>query len=209
MKLGKLGNVRGLYTGKTISLNQKAATYFGVGDKIWLNEHNWSTEVPNDLTAEEISIIDDGINSGTIVMGEKWIARLEKDLSVRENYLDIVKNAKYLTDEVKEPFKQLILTKQNGNYTASEILTYVMNHERKTRGRTNFLTFLQDALNHYDGPAQLVSDGPHELDSYVNTEQMLKVDDSTKDKLSPPVVDESPSEAKLKALDELFESDII
>ena len=209
MKLGQINN----YAGQTISLNQSVAAYFGIGEGskpiIWLNKNNWCATVPSNLTSNEVKAIDDAMNIGTIVLGEEWIPALVKDTSIRDEYKNIVANSRFLTDEVKDQFKELVLKKADGNYTASEIIAYVMNNERTSRGRTNYLTFLQEALEHYDGPAELVSDGPPTPEGFVGTDEMLIVEDDTKDILSPPVKSKVPSEDKQKALDKLFKTDVI
>jgi len=209
MRLGQINN----YAGQTISLNQSVATYFGVGEgtepKIWLNKHNWYVKVPSNLTSNEIKAVDDAITAGRIVLGKEWIPVLVKDSSVRDKYKNVVLNSRYLTDEVKDQFRELVLKKRDGNYTASEIITYAMNSERSSRGRTNYLTFLQEALDHYDGPVELVSDVPPTPEGFVGTDEMLIVEDDTKNTLSPPVKNEAPSEDKQKALNKLFKTDVI
>ena len=209
MKLGQINN----YAGQTISLNQSVAAYFGVGEgnkpKIWLNTNNWCVIVPSNLTSNEVKSIDDAMNTGLVVLGKEWIPALVKDLSIRDEYKEIVQNSRYLTDEVKDQFRDLVLKKKDGNYTASEIIVYVMENERSSRGRTNFLTFLQEALDHYDGPAELVPDEPINLEGFVGTDEMLVVEDDTKNTLSPPVKSKAPSEDKQRALNKLFKTDVI
>ena len=209
MRLGQINN----YAGQTISLNQSVAAYFGVGEGskpiIWLNKNNWCATVPSNLTSIEVKAIDDGMSTGKIVLGKEWIPALVKDSSVRDKYKNVVLNSRYLTDEVKDQFRELVLKKRDGNYTASEIISYAMNSERSSRGRTNYLTFLQEALEHYDGPAELVSDGPPTPEGFVGTDEMLIVEDDTKNILSPPVESKVPSEDKQKALNKLFKTDVI
>ena len=208
MRLGQLNN----YAGQTISLNQKVAPYFGVGEgdekKIWLSKDNWCAKVPNNLTPDEVTIIDKAMSNGYIVLGKEWLPALKKDVNIRNEYVKVIERSKYLTNEVKEPFQQLVLKKQDGNYTASEIITHVMKSERASRGRTNFLTFLQDALDHYDGPAQLVPDHPVNPLGFIDTNEMLEVEDDTKDILSPPIKSKAPF-AKQKALSNLSNTDIV
>ena len=180
MKLGQMLNA-----GQTISLNQKIASYFGIGEsddmKVWLNKDNWCAKIPNNLTSEEMKMLDDAMNKGSIVLGKEWLPALDKDTTVREKYLELVLGSRYLTEDVKEPFRKLVLSKAEGNYTALEIITYVMDAERKNRSRSDFVTFLQDALDHYDGPAQLVPDSAVVPVNYIDTDD-VSVSNKSKDK---------------------------
>lgn len=217
MKLGQVKN----YSGQTISLNQKIASFFGIGErdngqkKIWLNADQWCVAVPSDLTNEEVTQLDKAMSNGVIVLGRELIPALEKDKSVKEKYAKIIADARYLDEEIKDPFRYLVRAKQDGNYTALEIITYVLEQERSTRSRPNFMQFLQEAINHYDGPAFLIEDYPEDPNNYtvsVDLDNMTVVEDSRKENLiSKQNNDYTPTQAdnlsKQHALDELFGPD--
>lgn len=159
------------YAGIDISLNPKAGAYFGIGDagdkcKVWLDKENWTCVVPDTLSDTESMQLEGALNRGTIVIGKTYIPLLIKEEGIKEQYFEVIKHAKGLTTQVKAPFIALVRMKQVGNWTPLEILTYCLNKERTTRARTEWISFIEEAIANYNGPDYLVEDFVGDPDEY-------------------------------------------
>lgn len=215
--LGLLNN----YAGAEISLNQKRGNYFGIGDdgerpKIWLSASSWTCIVPDNLSPTEVDQLGDAIQEGRIVVGKQWIPAIEKVRGTKERYADIVLKSRALNAEAKEPFLKLHRYKKDGNYTALEILTYCKTEEDKHRSRPEWMTFLQECIDAYDGPVQLVEDFPEDPENYevtIDPVSMTVTNDSRgKDALNIPSAPQQQYEDPAKreeALNNFFEGDSV
>lgn len=151
------------YAGTVVSLDMRKSTYFGVGKtetgfKLWLSKANWCDTIPEGLSDEEVRTIELALQGGVIVMGEHWIPSVEKDKTVLAKYMEL--SRKPLSEANKKPFRDLVLKKKEGGYTAQEILEYVSSVETKTTKRIPWLIFLKAGIDTYEGPVQLVQDFP-------------------------------------------------
>ena len=159
-QLGILNN----YAGVVVSLNQKRATYLGIGPlegnrfKVWLSPQMWCAKLPADLTPQDAEQIRRAINAGVLVEGKQYLPVVKKDKAVLKKYLDHVKQSYGLDAKAKAPFQHLVLTRQEGHYTAAEIITACLSEEEKTKRRAPWIAFLNDALRAYDGPDVIVHD---------------------------------------------------
>ena len=192
-QLGQLSN----YAGEVISLNMKRTSIFGIGDnvdapKIWLTTESWCAKVPDGLTDAEANILATNIANGTVVVGKQWIPALDKDKSVMAKYLGFLDEHRTISANPKDKFKQIIINlmqhKKEGNYTALEIYRAMLAKEKRTKNRTPFLTYLQQAIDHYIGPVQLVEDFPEDPDNYTVTIDPLtnSIISTDKKNLTPP-----------------------
>lgn len=170
MKLGAINN----YVGTKVSLNLKKASYWGLGDDkrgkiFWLSSKNWCGIIPDSVNSEDSSKISTAFATGTLVMGEQWIPALDKDKSVLKKYEQSLIDHKYINDEFKDIWRHLLSMKKDGNYTAREIISHCIIAERKLRNRKPQLTWLEDALEYYQGPDFLVQDFPNDPENYEVT----------------------------------------
>ena len=192
-KLGIINN----YNGAIISLNQKKAPYFGVGMdsnghfKVWLSKQKWCAKIPEGLTSQEADQIKAALWNGTLVEGKKYIPAAEKDPTVLAKYVNHVKNSYVLDNQAKSLIQLLVQKKQDGNYTAVEILAECLRVEESTRRRPTWIAFLNDAIKAYDGPQFIVEDYSDSPDVYQVT-----IDSNG------TVVKDSRPDAKIKALPE-------
>lgn len=211
MKLGAINN----YAGTEVSLNLKKASYWGLGDNdrgkiFWLSTENWCGTIPDDVNSEDATQIANAFAAGTLVMGREWIPALDKDKTVLRKYEQVLNDYKYVNDEFKNIWRDLLSRKKEGNYTAREILSHCIEQERKLRNRKPHLAWLEDALDYYEGPDFLVQDFPDDPDNYevtidATTSQVVS---STRDK-DKTKVEKQPTKTSPQAkaaLKEIFDS---
>jgi len=165
-----LGRLDG-FAGVVVSLNMEKQAYFGVGEpnkdmKLWLTSENWCAKVPQGLSESETKQIEWGLATGSIVQGKKWLPAVRKVAGTKESYADIVLKSRQMNDDAKRPFINLVRKESEGGYTALEILTHCLEQERSSRSRQVWIAFLQEAINHYEGPVQLVEDYPDDPENY-------------------------------------------
>lgn len=159
-QLGILNN----YAGVVVSLNQKRATYLGIGPlennmfKVWLSPQVWCAKLPADLTPSEAEQVRRAINQGVLVSGRQYLPVVKKDKTVIKKYIDHVKQSYGVDAKAKAPFQHLVLTRQEGHFTAAEIITACLSEEERTKRRAPWIAFLNDALKAYDGPDVIVHD---------------------------------------------------
>ena len=170
MKLGAINN----FAGTEVSLNLKKASYWGLGDDkrgkvFWLSSESWSGVIPDDVSSEDAAKIASAFASGTLVMGREWIPALDKDKTVLRKYEQVLNDHKYITDEFKDTWRDLLNRKNVGNYTAREIISHCITLERKLRNRKPQIEWLEAALDYYEGPDFLVQDFPNDPDNYEAT----------------------------------------
>lgn len=165
--MDKLGYV-GQLSGQIISLNQKKATYFGIGKlnkignpEVWLAPNHWYAELPAELSAQDQDILYKALEKGLIKMGKHWMPALVKDTNVKEKYIQLMIGRK-LFENTKQPFIDLVKKEKEGNYTALEILSYCLKKEQEGSNRQEWIAFLKDGMAAYRGPVQLVEDTPDE-----------------------------------------------
>lgn len=196
----KLGYTSG-FAGEKISINLKHRTYFGLGEeedmKIWLSPENWSDTVPEGLSKEEVSILEKLISSGDLVLGEKWIPPVDKDKEVLNKYVSLLSDTQHITEDFKSKIRELFRYKQQGHYTALEIFEAMLEDEKKRRRRVAFITYLQEAIDNYIGPVQLVQDYPDDPENYYVT-----VDQGTKQVTSSSKKELDSSGLEFKGLDD-------
>lgn len=143
------------YAGKEISLNCKASSFFGVGN-IWLTAKNYWCVVPSDLKKEEYNIIHSSINAGSIILGKKFIPPVTRTEDTLIEYFDLfarLPDTGGMHKTVRTKFKRLILIGEDRGWTAAEIINFCLEKEKKNKNRKFAITFLEDALVIYQGPA--------------------------------------------------------
>lgn len=212
-KLGIINN----YAGAVVSLNQKKAPYFGVGMmdhgkfKVWLSKRAWCVQLPNNLTDKEADQIRLAISSGLLIEGKVYMPTVEKDPKVLAKYLTLIKNNHTLDSRSKAPFQQLVLQKQDGNYTAIEILSECLRSEEATRRRPTWIAFLNDAIKAYDGPLMVVEDYKDDPEAYQVTIDMsngIIIEDSRKTTELVAPVSKTPQKVKSKELNKFFGDEV-
>ncbi|RMG69768.1 MAG: hypothetical protein D6710_08255 [Nitrospirae bacterium] len=202
--------VVGSLAGQIVSINMKQGPCWGIRvneegkTPVFLSPEQWYAKLPDDLTIEEEGIVNKAIQSGQIVLGKKWLPAITKGKGVKERYLAIVERNDMLTPQVKQPFIDLVKKQYEEGWTALEILVYCKEQEMKKRSRVHWLAFLQEAINNYSGPVQLVQDFPDDPENYeVTIDPVTKtvVSDSRnpEPQVEPPAPPTKADEEKLKA----------
>lgn len=172
-KTGTLGAIDN-YKDQFVSINLKKTTYFGLGNdegemKLWLSPENWFDKMPENLTNKEADQIAQGIADGRIVLGQVWMPPVDKKKEVLDKYVKLLSEYPGLTPEFKEIIISLFRYKEEGNYTALEIFKAMLDKEKNTRNRPPFIAYLNDAIEAYVGPVQLVQDYPDDPENYKVT----------------------------------------
>jgi hypothetical protein len=170
---------REMLSGKIISLNGKARSFFGVGS-IWLTLEKYWAEVPNDLSDADYNLIYSALASGDIVSGKKHIPAYDKPKEVLFKYWTLVKESKNsLSMTAVNTFKRLIDQRIDAGWTPREVFEYCIEREEDYRGRDFIIRALRDLINYYDGPNKYrhltVTDTEEEEVSIVSTEDGYKV----------------------------------
>jgi len=181
-KLGIINN----FAGEVLSLNQKKAPYLGIGmneetrqHKVVWNVKGWCKQVPTGLTYEEAQQIQKCISEGVLVTGRHYLPAKVKDPATIKKYLDTIRQP--LMPVAKKPFQELVRKKQEGNYSAKEIIVACIQEEEKLRRRADWLRFLGDGLKACTGPELIVEDYHDDPEAYqvvINTETNQIVADS-------------------------------
>ncbi len=198
LKFGQINN----YAGTVVSLNQKKATYIGIGEtkgehgqmKVWLTPQKWCTKLPSNLTAEDTRQIQAMLDSGILVEGKHYLPVAKKDLAVLKEFLNLTKSTRYLNDAAKEPFRELFRAKQKGNYSAFEIFNECLKLETNTQNRAEWIAFFNDAIKSFDGPKILVEDYEHDPEIYTIT-----IDEPSRPSTSDNSQDKKKTKEKAKA----------
>lgn len=141
-------------SGKVISINLKASTYFGVGD-IWLSPEKYWAEVPDNLSNEDYEIIEKSIAKGTIILGKTFVPPVDKASNIKEKYWLLIKNNGFETKEAKSKFTDLVRRGQDSGWTAIEIAQFCLDQENNSKKRKNVITLLNQLITQYRGPIQL------------------------------------------------------
>lgn len=142
------------FTGKNISINLKATTYFGVGD-IWLSPERYWVEVPGNLSNEDYEIIEKSLAKGTIILGKTFIPPVDKASNIKEKYWLLIKNNGFETKEAKSKFTDLVRRGHDSGWTAIEIAQYCLDQENSAKKRKNVINLLSQLITQYRGPIQL------------------------------------------------------
>ncbi len=172
-KFGIINN----FAGAVISLNQKKSRYLGIGAikgqhgqfKVWLTPQKWCVKLPSDLNADDAQQIQNMLNSGILVEGRHYLPVAKKDEAVLNTYLMLLKGKRMLSEDIKEQFRQLVIKKSEGNWSAFEILKSCIKFEEENSRRSDWLRFLKDGLDAYHGPEFLVEDFENDPEAYVVT----------------------------------------
>lgn len=207
------------YAGVVVSLNQKKVPYFGVGMmdhgkfKVWLSKRAWCIKLPEGLSDKEAQQINEAIAKGILVEGRQYLPSVEKDPLVLARYVNFVKESYTLDSKAKAPFQDLIRKKQDGNYTAVEIIAECLRVEEAGRRRPTWVAFLNDAIKAYDGPQILVEDYRDDPEAYRVTIDAsgVIVDDSRKDKKPQSkklTTSNAPTKARESALNKFLGDEV-
>lgn len=133
--------------GKTISLNLKSETFFGVGS-IWLTPKNYTTVVPSTLTPDQEEIIQTALNSGLLLEGDVYVPPLDRQESVLEEYWQLIRAYGLDPADPKSKsmpaFRKLLKTGRDRNWTAKEVAKYCIKQETAYKNREKVLKLLQD-----------------------------------------------------------------
>ncbi len=140
--------------GKTISINLKAGTYFGVGD-IWLTPDNYWAEVPDNLLAADYAVIERAIKAGTVQLGQHFIPPVEKASNTLEKYWLMIERRGFDDKQVKADFSMLLRRGQDSGWTALEIVNYCIEKEQAGKRRKEVIRLLDQVAKNYDGPLRL------------------------------------------------------
>jgi hypothetical protein len=139
--------------GKTISINLKQITYFGVGgteskDAIWLSPELWWDVVPPGLSRTDLNIIEMHIKTGKLLIGK--IRTRAKDLNpkILSNFAEVLKNANLRTAK-NNPFKTALATLvteiEVGGYQTRYIIDQLIKLEQRGKSRKEVLALLEEA----------------------------------------------------------------
>lgn len=147
--------------GKTISLNQKAQSFFGVGN-IWLTSTNYSAVVPDNITYQEEDTIRKALSAKTIVEGKVYIPPIEKNKDVLTEYWHLVKTFGLDPTNNKSEsivkFRKLLKDGVDRNWTAKEISSFCIEQEKKYKNRDRVIKLLNDVYKNSDCPPTLLEE---------------------------------------------------
>jgi hypothetical protein len=161
------------YKNETFSLDMAKAPYVGIGYieetrnfRFWFSESTWHITFPEDLTPEEEKQIAKAVDQQLIIPGKTWMPAIVKDPSARNDFIEVL-NTPRLDQRAKDVFRDLVKKQQVGGYTPLEILAHCKMHELQNRNRSEWILFLSEAIDAYQGPLSLVSDSPTEVTDVV------------------------------------------
>lgn len=147
--------------GKTISLNQKVQSHFGIGP-IWLNCTNYSAVIPNDISYEHEEIVKKALSSGTLVEGKKYIPPIDKNKDVLNEYWHLIKTFGLEPTNNKSEsvikFRKLLKNGVDRNWTAKEISSFCIEQEKKYKNRERVIKLLNDVYKNSDCPTTLLEE---------------------------------------------------
>lgn len=149
----KVEDLRGRY----VSLDLSQRTFFGVGD-IWLSPENPVSIVPEDISSEDLELLNKTIASGVLKIGKTFCPPVLQDQITLKQFDKLVESTPMTTriaDEVKTKFFRLLTTGRAGGWTAYEIITYCIAKEESRRARKLVVDYLREVLDTYDGPKKL------------------------------------------------------
>ena len=141
-------------SGKEISINLKATSYFGVGP-IWLTPENYWCVVPDTLTYEEYATLSKSLQNGTVVLGKVFVPPVEKASNVLEKYWLAIERNGFDNKKTKTDFSMLIKRGSDSGWTALEIVNYCLEKENSGRRRKEVIRLLEQVIKNYDGPLRL------------------------------------------------------
>tara|TARA_R110002074_G_scaffold402324_1_gene607026 strand:+ start:66614 stop:67180 length:567 start_codon:yes stop_codon:yes gene_type:complete len=145
--------------GKEISLNQKAESFFGIGD-IWLTHTNYSATVPQNISPQHLSILEGALARGQVVLGNKYIPPIDRKDEVLEEYWHLIKT--YGLDSTKDKcpamvaFRKLFRVGTDRNWTAKEIANFCIERETRSKNRDKTLKLLRDTHRYSSCPDTLL-----------------------------------------------------
>lgn len=147
--------------GKTISLNQKAQPFFGVGP-IWLTSTEFSAVVPDTITYKEEEIIKKALASGSIVEGKVYISPIDRNKDVLNEYWHLIKTFGLDPTNNKSEslikFRKLLRDGTDRNWTAKEISSFCIEQEKKYKNRERVIKLLNDVYKNSDCPVTLLEE---------------------------------------------------
>jgi len=147
--------------GKTVSLNQKVQSHFGIGN-IWLNSANYSVVIPNDISYEQEEILKKALASGTLIEGKKYIAPIDKNKDVLTEYWHLIKtfglDPTNNKSESMIKFRKLLKDGVDRNWTAKEISSFCIEQEKKYKNRDRVIKLLTDVYKNSDCPPTLLEE---------------------------------------------------
>lgn len=145
--------------GKEISLNQKIESFFGVGD-MWLTTENYSATVPDNLTTQQWEILTEALNRGHVVEGNVYIAPIDKDPEVLEEYWHLIKTYGIDTNNEQSvstlAWRKLFRNGVDRNWTAKEIANFCMEREQRGKNRDRVMKLLKDTHKYSICPDSLL-----------------------------------------------------
>jgi hypothetical protein len=189
--------------GKTISINLKNTSMFGIGDIKLTPQQYWAT-ISHGMDANYYEVIQKALSMGNIVLGKKYIAPIDKDPKVLEKYWSVVR-ANGRGKQTVELFKKLVKTKIDSNYSLSEITSHCIDQEKANRNRKDVISFLEEALSYADSNDLAIpkpyDDEEGKVDVMVDITQGVAIPKN----LPPPPKDHVPGNLpKNKVLDDLL-----
>lgn len=141
--------------GDTVSLNFKRRCYFEVGSFI-LASDNPTEVIPEDITAQELEVINRAVNNGHIVLSKTPLPRQDKDINLLEKYINILDNAR----DVQKNFHPAVveIAKMGGTfggYNKHELLDLLLQHEINNKCRNVFIEYLHYAMEKIPGHSKV------------------------------------------------------
>lgn len=147
--------------GKSISLNQKVQSFFGVGP-IWLTSADYSTVVPDSISPQDEEVLKKALSAGTIIEGKTYIPPIERNRDVLEEYWHLVKifglDPTNNKSESILKFRKLLKNGVDRNWTAKEISSFCIEQEKKYKNRERVIKLLNDVHRNSDCPATLLEE---------------------------------------------------
>ena len=147
--------------GKSITLNQKAESFFGTSNKsIWLGPKTYSMVVPDTITPEEEIEVNNAISLGILVEGNTYIPPIDKDPKVLQEYWSLIKTHGLSPSDPKcksfPKFSRLLKKPIDRNWTAKEITNYCIQEETKYKNREKIIGYLKAVHINADCPNTLL-----------------------------------------------------
>lgn len=142
----------GINPGDYISVNLRRQPYFWImrGDERYINlgPENWCAEIPQDITYDELMIINTGILAGSILKGKVKISGDERNITEPKRYIYALDVATSQTPDqkFKNLLKALVYKKEVGGFHPASVIKNMVKHEESTKRRKAYIDLLNEAF---------------------------------------------------------------
>jgi len=141
----------GVKAGDVVSLDLRHRGYFAVGSFELCRDKPTET-IPENLTNQQMTIIQRAINSRQIVMGDKSIPRITRDISILEQYIAHVEQTTDVRKDLHPHVSKLAkVIDKIGGYSKHEILEEMLRYEMQNRCRAIVMEYLNYAMDKIPG----------------------------------------------------------